>query len=35
VRAAPAATASVVLMVVGNAYITGQTLAANGGLHFN
>jgi 3-oxoacyl-[acyl-carrier protein] reductase len=27
--------ASVVLMVVGNAYITGQTLAANGGLHFN
>jgi 3-oxoacyl-[acyl-carrier protein] reductase len=27
--------ASVVLMVVGNAYITGQTLAANGGLQFN
>jgi 3-oxoacyl-[acyl-carrier protein] reductase len=27
--------ASVVLMVVGNAYITGQTVAANGGLHFN
>jgi 3-oxoacyl-[acyl-carrier protein] reductase len=27
--------ASVVLMVVGNAYMTGQTVAANGGLHFN
>jgi 3-oxoacyl-[acyl-carrier protein] reductase len=27
--------ASVVLMVVGNAYMTGQTIAANGGLHFN
>jgi 3-oxoacyl-[acyl-carrier protein] reductase len=26
--------ASVVLMVVGNAYLTGQTVAANGGLHF-
>ena len=26
--------ASVVLMVVGNAYMTGQTVAANGGLHF-
>jgi 3-oxoacyl-[acyl-carrier protein] reductase len=28
-------TASVVLTVVGNAYMTGQTVAANGGLHFN
>jgi 3-oxoacyl-[acyl-carrier protein] reductase len=27
--------ASVVLLVVGNAYMTGQTVAANGGLHFN
>jgi 3-oxoacyl-[acyl-carrier protein] reductase len=27
--------ASVVLMVVGNPYMTGQTIAANGGLHFN
>jgi 3-oxoacyl-[acyl-carrier protein] reductase len=27
--------ASVVLMVVGNPYMTGQTVAANGGLHFN
>ena len=27
--------ASVVLMVVGNAYMTGQTVAANGGVHFN
>jgi 3-oxoacyl-[acyl-carrier protein] reductase len=27
--------ASIVLMVVGNAYMTGQTVAANGGLHFN
>ena len=27
--------ASVVLMVVGNAYMTGQTVAANGGLHFS
>ena len=27
--------ASVVLTVVGNAYMTGQTVAANGGLHFN
>jgi 3-oxoacyl-[acyl-carrier protein] reductase len=27
--------ASVVLMVVGNPYITGQTIAANGGLHFS
>jgi 3-oxoacyl-[acyl-carrier protein] reductase len=27
--------ASVVLLVVGNAYVTGQTVAANGGLHFN
>jgi len=26
--------ASVVLMVVGNAYMTGQTLAADGGLDF-
>jgi 3-oxoacyl-[acyl-carrier protein] reductase len=26
--------ASVVLMVVGNAYMTGQTVAANGGMHF-
>jgi hypothetical protein len=24
-----------VLLVVGNAYMTGQTVAANGGLHFN
>lgn len=27
--------ASVVLMVVGNAYMTGQTVAANGGMHFS
>ncbi len=27
--------ASVVLMVVGNPYITGQTIAANGGMHFS
>jgi 3-oxoacyl-[acyl-carrier protein] reductase len=27
--------ASIVLMVVGNAYMTGQTMAANGGLHFS
>jgi 3-oxoacyl-[acyl-carrier protein] reductase len=27
--------ASVVLMVVGNAYMTGQTVAANGGLYFS
>ncbi|HEX5079539.1 MAG TPA: 3-oxoacyl-ACP reductase family protein [Geminicoccaceae bacterium] len=27
--------ASIVLTVVGNAYMTGQTVAANGGLHFN
>jgi 3-oxoacyl-[acyl-carrier protein] reductase len=27
--------ASVVLMMVGNAYMTGQTVAANGGLHFS
>jgi 3-oxoacyl-[acyl-carrier protein] reductase len=27
--------ASVVLLVVGNAYMTGQTVAANGGLHYN
>jgi 3-oxoacyl-[acyl-carrier protein] reductase len=27
--------ASVVLMVVANAYMTGQTVAVNGGLHFN
>ena len=27
--------ASIVLMVVGNDYMTGQTVAANGGLHFN
>jgi 3-oxoacyl-[acyl-carrier protein] reductase len=27
--------ASLVLLVVGNAYMTGQTVAANGGLHFN
>jgi 3-oxoacyl-[acyl-carrier protein] reductase len=27
--------ASIVLMVVGNAYMTGQTVAANGGLHFS
>jgi 3-oxoacyl-[acyl-carrier protein] reductase len=27
--------ASVVLVVVGNAYMTGQTVAANGGPHFN
>ena len=27
--------ASVVLMVVGNPYMTGQTVAANGGMHFN
>ena len=24
-----------VLMLVGNAYMTGQTVAVNGGLHFN
>ena len=27
--------ASIVLMVVGNAYMTGQTVAANGGMHFS
>src|SRR5512135_1326656 len=27
--------ASAVLMLVGNAYMTGQTVAVNGGLHFN
>ncbi len=27
--------ASTVLMVIGNAYMTGQTVAANGGLHFS
>jgi 3-oxoacyl-[acyl-carrier protein] reductase len=27
--------ASIVLMVVGNPYMTGQTVAANGGMHFN
>ena len=27
--------ASLVLMVVGNPYMTGQTVAANGGMHFN
>ncbi len=27
--------ASIVLMVVGNPYMTGQTIAANGGMHFN
>lgn len=27
--------ASIVLMVVGNAYMTGQTIAANGGMSFN
>jgi len=26
--------ASIVLMVVGNAYMTGQTVAANGGMQF-
>jgi 3-oxoacyl-[acyl-carrier protein] reductase len=27
--------AAVVLAVIGNAYMTGQTVAVNGGLHFN
>jgi 3-oxoacyl-[acyl-carrier protein] reductase len=27
--------AQAVLMVVGNAYMTGQTVPVNGGLHFN
>jgi 3-oxoacyl-[acyl-carrier protein] reductase len=31
----PPEIASVVLMVVGNPYMTGQTVAANGGMHFN
>src|SRR3712207_2619271 len=31
----PAEVAQAVLMVVGNAYMTGQTVPVNGGLHFN
>ena len=31
----PAEVAQAVLMVIGNAYMTGQTIPVNGGLHFN
>ena len=31
----PDEVAQAVLMVVGNAYMTGQTVPVNGGLHFN
>jgi 3-oxoacyl-[acyl-carrier protein] reductase len=31
----PEEVAQAVLMVVGNAYMTGQTVPVNGGLHFN
>ena len=31
----PAEVAQVVLMVIGNAYMTGQTVQVNGGMHFN
>jgi 3-oxoacyl-[acyl-carrier protein] reductase len=31
----PHEVAQVVLMLIGNAYLTGQTIQVNGGLHFN
>ena len=31
----PEEVAQAVLMVLGNAYVTGQTVPVNGGLHFN
>jgi 3-oxoacyl-[acyl-carrier protein] reductase len=33
--ASPEEVAQAVLMVLGNAYMTGQTVPVNGGLHFN